>query len=32
MEESMALAVRRIITGHDNNGKAIVASNEQMTG
>src|SRR5437764_15282023 len=28
----MALQVRRIVTGHDSNGKAIVASDEQMTG
>ncbi|HEX6441406.1 MAG TPA: cupin domain-containing protein [Stellaceae bacterium] len=28
----MAFQVRRIVTGHDANGKAIVASDEQMTG
>src|ERR1700694_4294356 len=28
----MALEVRRVVTGHDPNGKAIVASDEQMTG
>jgi quercetin dioxygenase-like cupin family protein len=28
----MALEVRRIVTGHDANGKAIVASDERMTG
>ena len=28
----MALQVRRIVTGHDASGKAIVASDEQMTG
>ena len=28
----MALEVRRIVTGHDADGKAIVASDEQMTG
>src|SRR3981081_3457443 len=28
----MALGVRRVITGHDANGKAIVASDERMTG
>ena len=28
----MALQVRRVITGHDANGKAIVASDERMTG
>src|ERR1041385_1235565 len=30
--EIMALQVRRIVTGHDANGKAIVASDERMTG
>src|ERR1044071_7069099 len=30
--EIMALQLRRIVTGHDANGKAIVASDEQMTG
>ena len=28
----MALEVRRIVTGHDANGKAIVASDERMSG
>ena len=28
----MTLEVRRIVTGHDDNGKAIVASDERMTG
>jgi quercetin dioxygenase-like cupin family protein len=28
----MTLNVRRIVTGHDSNGKAIVASDERMTG
>jgi quercetin dioxygenase-like cupin family protein len=28
----MTLQVRRVITGHDANGKAIVASDERMTG
>lgn len=28
----MALEVRRVITGHDPNGKAIAASDERMTG
>ena len=28
----MTLEVRRVITGHDANGKAIVASDERMTG
>src|SRR5712672_4614438 len=28
----MALEVRRVITGHDERGKAIVASDERMTG
>src|SRR5712672_4822354 len=28
----MALGVRRVITGHDASGKAIVASDERMTG
>jgi quercetin dioxygenase-like cupin family protein len=28
----MALEVRRIVTGHDRNGKAIVASDERLTG
>ncbi|HZT88746.1 MAG TPA: cupin domain-containing protein [Stellaceae bacterium] len=28
----MALQVRRIVTGHDANGKAIVASDERLTG
>src|SRR5438552_14629114 len=28
----MALQVRRIVTGHDSHGKAIVASDDQMTG
>jgi quercetin dioxygenase-like cupin family protein len=28
----MALQVRRIVTGHDANGKAIVASDDRMTG
>jgi quercetin dioxygenase-like cupin family protein len=28
----MTLEVRRIVTGHDANGKAIVASDERMTG
>jgi quercetin dioxygenase-like cupin family protein len=28
----MALNVRRIVTGHDSGGKAIVASDERMTG
>jgi quercetin dioxygenase-like cupin family protein len=28
----MTLNVRRIVTGHDSGGKAIVASDEQMTG
>src|SRR5256885_14233912 len=28
----MALQVRRIVTGHDSNGRAIVATDEQMTG
>ena len=28
----MAFQVRRIVTGHDGNGKAIVASDEQLTG
>src|ERR1051325_9119692 len=27
----MALAVRRIVTGHDANGKAIVASDERLS-
>ncbi len=28
----MALAVRRIVTGHDSNGKAIIATDERMPG
>ena len=28
----MPLQVRRIVTGHDANGKAVVASDEQLTG
>src|SRR5438132_8130730 len=28
----MTLQVRRVVTGHDANGKAIVASDERMTG
>src|SRR5437764_13835739 len=28
----MALEVRRVVTGHDPNGKAVVASDERMTG
>jgi quercetin dioxygenase-like cupin family protein len=28
----MAFAVRRIVTGHDRNGKAVVASDERLTG
>src|ERR1700675_641437 len=28
----MTLEVRRVVTGHDANGKAIVASDERMTG
>ena len=28
----MTLEVRRIVTGHDSNGKAIVATDERMTG
>ena len=28
----MTLNVRRIVTGHDSSGKAIVASDERMTG
>ena len=28
----MALGVRRVITGHDASGKAIVASDERMAG
>jgi quercetin dioxygenase-like cupin family protein len=28
----MALEIRRIVTGHDHNGKAVVASDEQLLG
>ena len=28
----MTLEVRRVVTGHDPNGKAVVASDERMTG
>ena len=28
----MTLEVRRVVTGHDTNGKAVVASDERMTG
>jgi quercetin dioxygenase-like cupin family protein len=31
-EERMAFEVRRIVTGHDRNGKAIIASDERLTG
>jgi hypothetical protein len=27
----MAMQVRRVVTGHDENGKAIVVSDEQLT-
>ena len=28
----MAMTVRRIVTGHDEKGRAVVASDEQITG
>jgi quercetin dioxygenase-like cupin family protein len=30
VEETMTLAVRRIVTGHDDNGKAVVTSDERL--